>query len=66
MKIKRVQFPPKDGTQFVDMWIWNDKLWSTTYRYNELGHLESYVDEDDDFTSGFFPRAENIEYFVVK
>lgn len=65
MKIKEVKEQPTKG-QFVGMWIHNGEVWSSTYRFNELGYLEHYSDEEDDFTTGVgFPKAE-IRWFVME
>lgn len=51
MRIKQVDEPPRDGTQFVAMWVFEGNLWSESCRYNARGYLEVYDHEIDDFSS---------------
>lgn len=40
--------PTGFGTQFVAVWEYEGKIWSSTYKYSEQG-LEEYKEEFDDF-----------------
>lgn len=64
MKIIEVYEQPIGG-QFVAVWIWNNKPYSGTYRYNKRDYLERYMPDIDTWETGFdFPDT-TIKYFVV-
>jgi len=66
MKVKQVKVPPKDGTQFVAMWVFGTGLWSESCRYNEHGYLQVFSNELDDFETGTgLPDCEML-YFVLE
>lgn len=56
-EFKRVYTPPKDGTQFIAMWSHNGSVWSNTCRYNDLGYLEVFSEELNDFETGTYPPS---------
>tara|TARA_R100001143_G_C3361359_1_gene136997 strand:- start:60047 stop:60250 length:204 start_codon:yes stop_codon:yes gene_type:complete len=63
--IKKVDTPPKDGTQFVAMWVFGSGLWSECCRYNEQGYLEMFSAENDDFETGaLLPQNVEITYYI--
>lgn len=39
---------PKVG-QFVAVWVYNNRVWSSTFRWSEHGTLERYNEEEDRF-----------------
>ncbi len=63
MKIKEVKKQPEEG-QFVAMWIWNGDIFSVTCRYNERGYLERYMENLDDWETGYgFPNTA-VRWFI--
>lgn len=66
--MKQVNAMPENG-QFVVMWVFNNKLWASTFKTEE-GILYEYNDEESCFEpsgpyfSGF--DFSNVQYFVLE
>lgn len=67
MKVKRVNKMPETG-QFVSVWIYDERIWSRTYKWLD-GTLLSYnpwADEWEEDMLTFLPDDYIIKYYVTE
>lgn len=66
MKLKTVTEPPRDGTQFIASWVYNNVPWSGTYKYKR-GEIWR-ADEEAEFriTDSYFPVGVSITYQITE
>lgn len=66
MKIKETESKPESG-QFVAVWIYNDQIWSGTFRWI-YGILYEWEDSKNDFAyrcPGDYPFEYDPKYFIL-
>lgn len=56
---------PRDGSNFIVIWRYENDIWSNVYRINDKT-VERYNEEIDDWKQSYLPTISTAKYVIIK